>query len=431
MLKKLKTNNLIKSFIVLLGGEGIASLLGIASMALIIGAIKLEGNGKILSVQAYCILINSILGFKSFQALIKYITISIEKKDNYKIKSYIKQSYILDIVAAIISVIVCIVFAQKYGKFMRWDKELVYMAYIYSFATLFQIQGTPIGILRAYNKFNYITYSNVTVAFMRVIFFILGVVSKQKVMYFFLAETICYVLPNIIINILAFKTLKKEKLTNFYKQKIEFDKEFIKFNFYSNISSTIDLPVSSITTIMIDKYLGYDLISIYKIFEKIGALIGKVGAPIGQIIYPEMNIQIAKKQYKDAKKLNDKLLFFITVTGIVLIISVLGTYKWWLGIFIVEHELYINSLVFYLSFIVFINATVGVHSLFMALGYIKYTIPILLGVNSIYLIIMFLAINLFQLNGVIGALFVQAIAIIIIKIVIMKRNNYKEKLGAM
>ena len=425
-IKAIKENKLVKNFIVLLTGEGISSILSMLSVILIVKAIGLEGNGMILSIQAYCLLLTSIFGFKSFQALIKYISNEIQKENFEKVKNYIKQSYFLDIVAAVITMIVSFIFLNLYSKFMGWNNELLRYSYMFIVATVFQIQGTPIGILRIFDKFNYITYNNVIVAVLRVIFYLIGIFMGLKLNYFMYIELFLYVLPNITLNYLSYRTLKENKLQDFYKVEFKIDKNFFKFNFYSNISSTIDIPISHLTTIMINKYLGYSEISIYKIFEKIGSLIGKIGSPIGQIIYPELTEKISKKEYKKAKNMSDKLMYYIGGAGIVLTIFAYLTHKLWLWIFITDYGDYIYPLIIYLLFTVFINCTVGVHNLFLALNYIKYTIPILTIVNLVYLIIMYILITQIGLSGVIISLFLQAVIIVALKIIIMKKNSYEE-----
>ena len=164
-----------------------------------------------------------------------------------------------------------------------------------------------------------------------------------------------------------------------------------------------------------------------KIFEKLGGMIGKLGAPLNQIIYPEMSLHIANKDYKKAKRINDKLIAYISILGIVIVCGVIFTYKFWLGIFIPNYNLYVISLIFYFIFIIFVNATSGVHSLFMALDYIKYNIPILLIINFVYLAILYALIIKIGLNGVILALFLQAVAVVMVKFIIMMKNNYLER----
>lgn len=422
----IQSNRLINQFLVLLTGEGIVSILNILSLGIILKAIGLENNGIILSLQTFCLLFNNIFGFKSFQALIKYLSISIYEEDLDKTKSYIYQSYALDIIAVIIATIFSILFLKIYSNFMGWTANITSYAPIFIFAYLFQVQGAATGILRVYDKFNYITYSNVIVNIIRFVLYSIGLFTESSLNYFIVVEAILLILPNIILNYYALKTLKEYGLNDFYRYKFKIEKEFFKFNLYSNISSTIDIPVGTLTTIVINKYLGYELISVYKIFEKLGGLINKLGSPLNQIIYPEMNSYIAKKDFNRARKLNQYLFWGLNILGVIILTITAVTYKMWLGWFIDNPERYIISLLFYFTLIIFINSTVGVHSLFMALNYIKYNIYILLVINIIYLSTLLFFIKSYALNGVILALLLQAIAVIVVKMYLLIKNNFRE-----
>ena len=59
----------------------------------------------------------------------------------------------------------------------------------------------------------------------------------------------------------------------------------------------------------------------------------------------------------------------------------------------------------------------------------KYNIPILIVVNTVYLIFLFFSIQSIGLVGVISAYIIQAFGMVMIKEFIMKKNNYRECLG--
>ena len=80
-IKKLAKNRIVNNFIVLLTGDAVSSVLNIISTALIINAIGLSKNGIILMIQSYALLFDQIFNFKIFEGLIKYISVSLHKKD--------------------------------------------------------------------------------------------------------------------------------------------------------------------------------------------------------------------------------------------------------------------------------------------------------------------------------------------------------------
>lgn len=423
--KELTKNRILNNFIVLLTGDSVSSVLNIISTALIVNAIGLSQNGIILMIQSYSLLFDQIFNFKIFEGLIKYISVSLYNKDYEKAKSYVKQGLILDFITAIVAMIIGILFINIATTIMGWDEALKSYLLLYMISVGFNISGVCIGILRVFNKFNYISYINVSGNLAKTILFMVGLVCNLKFNYYFFVELMIVLCKYIMYMVFSYNTLIKNGLRGSIRSKLKFDKEFIVFSLNTNLASTLDLPVNTITTFIMNKYLGFESISVYKIFEKIASLVGKFSSPFNQILYPELNSYVAKKESEKAIKLSKKISVWISGMGIILLVLVLITYEFWLPILIPNANRYIYSLSIYILFIIFTNSTATVHSLFMALGYIKYVVPTLFLINSIYIVTIVPFIKYFELNGVIGALFIQAILVVVTKLIIMKNNNYR------
>ena len=243
---------------------------------------------------------------------------------------------------------------------------------------------------------------------------------------YFIVEVIATVSTYFLQILYMILTLKKEKLLDFYKVKLKWNKEFIVFNVYSYLATSIDLPINQITQFIINRYLGFAANSVYSVFERLGTIINKLGDPINQIIYPEMNILINHHEYEKAKSISDKLKTLMAIVFLVVAIGVLCTNRLWLGWFMDNPSMYVFSFLLYLLFISYTNGTAGVHNLFMALGYIKYTIPILIVINAIYLVVIFFAVQSLGLNGIILAYLVQAFGVVTVKEYILKKHRYQE-----
>ena len=114
------------------------------------------------------------------------------------------------------------------------------------------------------------------------------------------------------------------------------------------------------------------------------------------------------------------IIFIITAIGTLL------TYKLWFHLFINDVDKYLIAFILYLAFISYANAAMGTHNLFMALGYVKYNIPILIIVNSAYLVFLFYSVQWLGLSGVILAYLIQSVGMVVIKEMILRKNRYKE-----
>ena len=151
-----------------------------------------------------------------------------------------------------------------------------------------------------------------------------------------------------------------------------------------------------------------------------------MGDPISQVIYPEMNQRINQNDISGAKRLSYKLkllMFGIFACGTVFVLS---TNNLWLHLLITNPDPYVLPLILYIAYICYANSSMGTHNLFMALGYVKYNIPILIVVNICYLLILFYSIQNFGLSGVIITYLIQAFTVVFIKEIIMRKRVYKE-----
>lgn len=417
----IKNNKILNNFVILFTGDGISSILNIISTAIIIRAIGLDKNGIIIMIQTYALFFDQIFNFKIFESLIKYLIKSIQQDNIEKCKSYIKQGVILDIITASIATILGILCVNIVINIMKWNIYLKSYIVIYMFTVLFNISGVCIGIIRTYNKFNYISYINVVINIIKVLLYIFGLFFNYNFIYYFFVEVLINILKNLVLAISAYKILVKNGMGDFYKVPLKIDKKFFMFSLNTNLASTIDLPINTLSTFIMNKYLGFEAISVFKVFEKIGTLVGKFSGPLNQIIYPELNLYVANGQDDEAIKLSKKLGYGILAIGIFVLFGIVLTNKFWLGIFIPNYHSYLISLYLYILLIIFTNATSTIHSLFMALGYIKYIVPILLCVNLFYIIIIIPVVKSLQLNGVILMLLIQAALVVIIKLLVMKK----------
>lgn len=419
---KIKNSRIGKNFIVLLFGSGIGTIIGILNLSIILKSIGMENNGIIIMIQTYVGLFSGIFSFKSFEAIIKFLAVTIENKDYEKTKQYIKFSFILDIVSAIVSVIFAYIFLNIGFKIMGWQNDLKIFVQIYIVSLLFNVVGTPIGIIRIYNKFDSMVRIGIGVSAIKLILFIIGLLLKKGFVYFFLIELIIGIINNILILVQSIIILYKNNLGDFWKNKIVFDKEYFMFNVYSSIYTTIDLPVQQITNFIINKYLGFSEVSVYGVFTRIAGLILKVEAPLSQIVYPEMNIRIAKGEKKSAINLYKKLFKMIFATGITLTLVLLVSYDFWMKYFLSDSNIYKISFALYLAYVVYTSASRSIHDLFISLGYIKLNVRILIIVNIFYIAILFVFITTLGLNGMIISLFLQSLSVIQIKKYILR--NY-------
>lgn len=424
--EKVIQNKLIRNFLLIFSGEGIGSIFGFFATFFIINSIGSYQHGILVGVQTYTNLFYGLFSFKTFQSLIKYLAKSEALDDKETSKTYIKWSVLLDLFCLILTMICGCTLKKIIINLMGWDSIISKYCIIYLFVYMFYFQGTSIGVLRFFENYHYVVKANITCSFIRCVGFFTCFLLNRGFNAFFVFDCFGNLIRFVLLDYYTIKTLKQHNLIDFYKVKLRICPDFLKFSFYSNITSTIDLPINQITTLIINKYLGFEATSVYNVFGNIGSVINKLGDPISQVIYPEMNQRINQNDIIGAKRLSYKLKFLMLGIFACGAFFVITTNNLWLHLLITNPEPYVFSLILYIAYICYSNSSMGTHNLFMALGYVKYNIPILIVVNICYLLILFYSVQNFGLSGVIITYMIQAFAVVFIKEIIMRKRDYRE-----
>lgn len=420
---KLNSSSIISNIIILLKGNVLSSAIGLINTIILVKAIGLENNGVFFMAQSYAMLFNTLFNFQSYNAIIMFIPKVVNNKC-YKIENYLKQGFYLDFITAIIAIIIAFLMINPVSGFMKWDNNIRLYMYITCFIIIFRTTGTMLGILRVFNNFKYIALTSIIESFFRLTFFFIGYFYSYGLLYFLIIEVISSAVSMLSYIIFTIIVLKKEKLC-LKKVKTKWDKDFFKFNCYSNLESSLDLPIAQLTPFIINYLLGFSDIAIYKIVEKIGSIISKVTIPISQAIVPDISKLLASNDKDSAMNIHKNTKKIILILGIILIAFCIITSNLWIELFI-PNTIYNKSvLVLYLIYLIYTNMNMAIHPVFTFMGYIKKNIPIICFSNFIYLILLIILAFKIGVIGVILARLIQSIIVIKLKNFVLKKNNYQ------
>lgn len=420
-LRYLFTDKLIVNFLHIFGGDAFASLLSIFSISFITKEIGMEKYGFIVLIQGIVSLIDGIFNFQSWQGVIKFFPQV--KDDMTNLKSLIKFSYILDFFTALLAFIIIFLFSSWIGDFYNFDREGRYLLLVFSSYIVFNIQGTPIGILRSFDRFDYLRDQRVTVALFNFLLLGVGFFFNFGITYFVGAYLATNILNSLLLNYLAMRELKSRKISGVWQEKFIFDREFFKFTCLTNINSSLDIPVQYFDNLLVGKMLSLEQLGVYKICKTIAVVLDKVGTPLYQTLYPYFCEKVAEKKYNEVFKKGIKIsgLLFVTCIGIILGMNIIGFeilskfFSQSLNNYRLEINLYLLMKSLATIFIV-------VHPLFLAMGYIKIETKIIFIANILYLIVLFILIKNLALIGVIFAYGIQVFLIVFMKLYIILRR---------
>lgn len=424
-LKYLFTDRLVVNFIHIFGGDAFASLLSIFSISFITKSLGMEKYGFIILIQGIVSLIDGIFNFQSWQGIIKFFPIV--KNDEKELKTLIKFSYILDLLTAFLAFFIIFVFNSLIGNFYNFTGEERIVLIIFSLYIIFNIQGTPIGILRSFDRFDYLRNQRVIVAIFNFILLGIGFLLKLSIFYFIEVYFLTNVLNSFLLNYFAMKELKRRKIKGIFKEKFSFNKEFFKFTCLTNFNSSLDIPIQYFDNLLIGKMLSLEQLGVYKICKTIAVVLDKVGTPLYQTLYPYFCERVIEKKYIEIFKKSLKISSFLFIISLFILffMNIIG-FQIFSKIFsntILNYKLEINL---YLLVKMLATIFIVIHPLFLAMGYIKIETKIVFITNLLYLLVLFIFIKKFTLIGVILAYGLQVFLILLMKgVIILKEiNNY-------
>ncbi|QKS72603.1 oligosaccharide flippase family protein [Paenalkalicoccus suaedae] len=431
LIKEDLVQKLAKNVGVLFSGSAIAQVLGIMTLAMTTRLIGPEMFGILVIIQAYTVIVDKLINFQSWTALIKFGTEALENQEHKKFKGFIKIATILDLVSAIIATVVAFYSIQWVGQFIGLRDEYILITQIYCLSILFHISGTPIAILRIYDKFKLIAINQVVVAtikfFAILVLFTLGLDNFWLVVAVWI---ICEIISHIVLMILGYTVLFRKRVRYWWKGKTDQWKEFFKFTCWTNISTTVNLPVKQFDVIIVSVVVSLEGVAIYKIFKQIAAISNKVADPVFQAIYPQLVKMIISNEPIKAVKfvLKTSILLCSVLLPTVFLISISAPI--WLGL--IFGEVFAKAwkvLAVYLVIEIITQSLIGIHPLFTAMGFVKKNVFIILTANILYIPIVLQLGDSFGLIGIVTAYGVQFCIVLIIKAYYINRylqtNNRK------
>ena len=408
--------NIVSGFV----GETGAAVLSVITTIAIIWIIGDYRNGVFVLAQSYMTIIDGLINFQSWQAVIKYGSEYIEQKDNASLASIIKMGMLVDIITAILGMIVAVLILPFVSQLLNWSSELQICALVFSIEILFHFSGASIGVLRLYDKFNYVAVQKIVVAFLKLLavlgYYLLG---GHQLVYLAISYVCASIIGHILLTVLSFYAIQKSGRftvrallaadTKGYRKK------FWDFALWTNLTSSIDIPVKQLDVFILSS-ISMEIVSVFKVFKQIGNVLVQLSIPISQAIMPQFSELIAQGKLKECYQVLLKLrkailMVMIPATVIITIVS-----PWALKVFFGPlYSKYFYVLALYLLARTFALSYTAIHQLFVSMGRVKENFLFTLYANLAYLLVAFPLTRWIGITGTVIAIFVEFIIVIELK----------------
>ena len=160
---------IVKNSTKLLSGNVIATVLGLLSLALVARAIGPDNLGKLVLISTYAAIVDRLINFQSWQALIKYKTHALKTPEPNDFQALVKFGTVLDDSTTVFGTAATYLLTRSVTRWLDMNEVWLRMAQLYSVSILFNLSGTPTAILRLYGKFNLLAFQSVIASGLRLL----------------------------------------------------------------------------------------------------------------------------------------------------------------------------------------------------------------------------------------------------------------------
>jgi O-antigen/teichoic acid export membrane protein len=406
----------------LMGSQALVAVIGLATMAVKTRGLGAEGFGFFTLIFAFSGIVGSLCAFQSWQALIKFGAASLQNNNKAQFSGYVKMAFALDVAGAWLGAVVAVSGAFFLSERMGWDGNVRAMMIVAGAALVFNTTGAATAILRLFDRFRWITYQQGATA-------LLGFLTAGAAYFagygpqgFVIAAAFTMAVGNLTLLFMGLLVLHRDGYRVHASAPLTNKREFFRFSGWTYLSSTVDIPVKQLDVVLASSLISVEAAGIYKLIKQVAQVLNYFTDAVYRAVYPQFAALIAGGELKLAIRHAAKIGAIIAAVISPVSLTAAATAYWWLpGFFGADFRVGWAVMALFLLLKILTLPWVPNGPLFMALGFAKQNMWILLVANSVYLLAAWLLGQHIGLAGFVMAWFVQAYTVIIFKVSLIWR----------
>jgi len=153
----------------LVGGKAMAGIISLVYLVIVSRTLGSEGFGVLVLVNAYAVLIGSVVAFSGFHGVVRYGALAIERGDRAALAQILRFMALIEIGCGGVAVVVAAILAPWVGPKLGWTPIETRFAMFYSLAVLATVRATPQGLLQLAGRFDLVAIHQIVSPVVRLI----------------------------------------------------------------------------------------------------------------------------------------------------------------------------------------------------------------------------------------------------------------------
>ena len=203
---------LLKNASIVVSGDSLGLGLQLAALSLTARVLGAEQLGVLVLINTYVLVVDRLVNFQSWQALIKYGAECFRKNDKHEFRCLVRFGFTIDATTALLGTLLSALGLFIWAHKNAWDNQLAIGAVLYSVIILFRITGAPIAIIRLYDKFHYLSAQKVVQGLVKLVGVAIAAIIKADLQVFILIWALAEISGCVLLVILSIRLLHANKV---------------------------------------------------------------------------------------------------------------------------------------------------------------------------------------------------------------------------
>jgi O-antigen/teichoic acid export membrane protein len=412
---------LFRHCIALIAGDVAANALSVVSLALTARALGAEKLGVLVLVQTYTSVVDELVTFQSWKALIRFGAGHVHGGERARLAGLLKIGFLLDLASALVATLLAVAGSFLLARWRGLDELTTRMLWLNSLGILCNLAGMPTAVLRLFERFRLFSAQKTAAAAIRLFGVLLATWAGAGLWGFFLAALAATVAGRLLLFAFGLQVLRRNGLAGFLRARARDWREVARFAVWTNLVTTVSLPIAHFDMALVGALVSLESVGVYRIIKQIALVMTMVSDSVYQVIYPRLAALLARNDLaaalQQARRAGALLLAFTSTAALGVVVLAPAVVPWLFGASFARDFLSLDA---YMALRAVSCAFVVVHPLFLAMGYVKRELLILIVANTLYLGLAYALGSAFGLLGIVLAYGVQFSSVLVPKILTIR-----------
>ena len=405
----------------LIAGDFAANALSVVSLALTARALGAELFGVLVLIQTWSQVVEELVTFQPWKALIRFGAGFVKAEDRTPLQGLLKLGFLLDVGSAAVATALAVGGSFVLADVQGLEDSTQRLLMVFSLGLVASVTGTPTAILRLFDRFKVFSIQKTLSAVVKLVGVGLAVGLDLGLTGFVVVWLVTGVVGKLTLVVFAWRTLRAEGLADFFSAPLYKTGEVFRFSVWTKLITTVSLPLKHFDKAIVGALISVESVGVYRIIKQIALLMTMVSDSVYQVIYPRLAALLAESDLagalRQARRTGALLLVFTGTVALGVTLFGAPVLRLVFGPSFAQDHLSLST---FMSLRAISCAFVVVHPLFLALGFVKRELAILIVANTLYVGAALYLGGEYGLFGVVLAYGVQFSTVLLSKILVIR-----------